>query len=240
MTPISTIVGALRDFALPARCPGCGVVVEGDGRFCLECWRALEFLTGGGCARCDRPLDGAPEGTVCANCIETPPAHDGVRAAVAYGDVARTIALKLKHGGRPATADIVAAQLARHVEPGALLVPVPLHRWRIWSRGHNQSALIVRALARRTRADASLDALARVKPTPLLRGLGARARARAVRGVFRVPADRRALLQGRAVMLVDDVFTSGATANACARVLKRAGVARVMVLCWARVLHEES
>lgn len=184
---------------------------------------------------------GGLEGLTCGTCLAHPPVHDGVRAAVAYGEIARGLALKLKYSGRTAMAEIIAAQLSRHIDPAleGVLVPVPLHRWRIWRRGYNQSALIARALARRTGTALSIDALDRVKPTPALRGLGRDARAKTVRGAFRVPASRGELVAGRAIWLVDDVHTSGATANACARALKQAGASRVLLLCWARVLAEE-
>ena len=241
MNPAAALFRLAKDFALPPRCPGCGIVVEGDDRFCLECWRTLDFLGEGGCTACGAPMDGAPEGLTCARCLAHPPHHDGIRAAVAYGAVARGVALKLKYSGRPAMARLIAAQLARHFTPEAddLLVPVPLHRWRIWTRGYNQSALIARALARRTGTVIALDALRRIKRTRLLRGLGAAERARTVRGAFAVPKKGRAVLKDRHIWLVDDVHTSGATANACARALKRAGAARVTLICWARVVQAD-
>lgn len=229
------------DFALPPRCPACGVIVGGEGSFCLGCWSRLDFLAGPGCATCGLPFDDDPgEEACCAACLAEPPHHDGVRAAVAYGDVARALALKLKHGRRIGMARIIGAHLARSAatEPGALLIPVPLHRWRIWRRGFNQSALIATEIARRTGLELRTDMLERTKATPMLGGLGRTARARTLRGAFAVPSDKRAALAGRSVLLVDDVYTSGATANGCARVLKRAGAARVTVLCWARVLHD--
>lgn len=242
MATLAAIVRPVLDFALPPRCPSCGAIVEDDHRFCIDCWSSLDFLAGPGCAGCGSPFDyDRGEDALCARCIASPPAHDGVRAAVAYGEVARAVALKLKYGRRPALAETIARHLVRHarMDPDALLVPVPLHRWRIWSRGFNQSALIARALAGETRQALALDALARRKPTASLRGLGAAARARVVRGAFVVPPQRKQLLKGRTLLLIDDVFTSGATAAGCARALKRAGAARVVVLCWARVLHDE-
>ena len=129
--------------------------------------------------------------------------------------------------------------MQRHLSAGgeAVLAPVPLHRWRIWKRGYNQAALIASVLARRSGMPAMLDLLERRKATPYLKGMGPRERALAVRGAFRVPERRRAGLQGRSVVLVDDVFTSGATANACARTLKKAGAKEVSLLCWARVVR---
>ncbi|WP_443025617.1 ComF family protein [Sphingomonas sp. PB4P5] len=213
-----------------------------DHVFCAACFAALRFLGPPWCAACNVPFDydrGA--GALCADCLARPPRHAGVFAAVAYGAVARTVALRLKYGGRTAFAETVARQMARWLPAeAAVLVPVPLHRWRIWSRGFNQSALIAQALARRSGIPADLTVLARVKATPVLRGLGAQGRARAVAGAFRVDPAARARLRGQAVVLIDDVHTSGATSDGCTRMLLRAGAASVTILCWARVLGEQA
>jgi ComF family protein len=232
----------LLDFALPPRCPGCGAITGSDHSFCLPCWQALHFLGEPCCHRCGLPFpyDQGQEAE-CGACIAEPPVYDRLRAAVAYGEIARTVALKLKYGGKPAAAKTLAHFMQRHLhgpDEAALLIPVPLHRWRIWRRGYNQAALIASALARRTGRRAELHLLRRVKATPVLRGLGRRDRALAVRGAFAVAPEARDALTGRTVILVDDVYTSGATANACAKALKRAGAARVDILCWARVLKE--
>jgi ComF family protein len=228
--------------ALPPRCPGCGEVVEADHRFCAVCWSQLTLIAPPWCAVCNLPFefDRGPD-AMCVACLATPPAHDGVRAAVAYGPAARTLALKLKYGGRTAYAATAARLMVRLMpEDAELLVPVPLHRWRIWGRGFNQAALIARELSRLSGVPAELDLLRRVKATPVLRGLGGRGRAKAVAGAFAMAPGGRERVKGRAVVLVDDVHTSGATADACVRVLKRAGAARVMLLCWARVLDPEA
>ena len=231
------------DFALPPRCPGCGEIVAEPHRFCLACWTALTFLGDPCCVRCGLPFPyGAGEEASCGRCLADPPRFDRLRAAVAYGEVARKVALKLKYSGRPGVAGTLARFMARHIAPaeGAVLVPVPLHRWRIWSRGYNQAALIASALSGQCNVPAAQDVLRRVRATPPLKGMGRRERAEAVRGVFRVTEEGKALLRGRTAILIDDVFTSGATANACAKALKRAGAARVEVLCWARVVREET
>ncbi len=228
------------DFALPPRCPGCGLVVDDPHRFCLFCWQALTFLGDPCCERCGRPFPfDQGSGAECGSCLANPPAYDRMRAAVAYGEIARKVALKLKYGGRPGVAETLARFMQRHLDgeaEDAILVPVPLHRWRIWKRGYNQSALIASALARRTQRVAELDLLRRVKATPVLRGLGRRERALALQGAFRLTDAGRKRIAGRTIILVDDVHTSGATASACAKALKRGGAAHVHIVCWARVV----
>lgn len=167
-----------------------------------------------------------------------PPDFDRLRAAVAYGDIARRVALKLKYGGRPGVAATMGHFMQRHlaeVDGEAILAPVPLHRWRIWKRGYNQSALIASAMAARADIRIELDLLRRVKATPVLRGMGRRERALAVRGAFRL-SDKGNMVRGRTIILIDDVYTTGATANACARLLKKSGAAAVNIICWARVV----
>jgi len=228
------------DFALPPRCAGCGRVAAEQGTFCIDCWSGLELLGPPCCARCALPFDYEQgEGAVCGGCLADPPGFDRLRAAVSYGELARTVALKLKYGRRPGTAVTMAGLMARHLDAfdAPILCPVPLHRWRIWRRGYNQAALIAAALARRTGGECLRDLLERVKATPPLKNMGPAERRRAVRGAFRVRDRHRAAIRNRNILLVDDVFTSGATASACARVLKRAGAAEVGVLCWARVVR---
>ncbi len=229
------------DFALPPRCPGCGAITGEPHRFCLACWRKLTFLGEPCCGRCGLPFACEGEG-LCGRCLAEPPPFDRLRAAVAYGEVSREVALRLKYNGRPGLADTLAHFMLRHLGGGAgeaLLVPVPLHRWRIWRRGYNQAALIASALGRRGGVPAGLDLLRRTRATPPLRGLGRSERALAVRGAFEVPPAAKPRLAGRRLVLVDDVYTSGATAAACARALKRGGAASVDILCWARVVPEQ-
>lgn len=175
---------------------------------------------------------------MCAKCLRERPLHDGVRAAVAYGDVARNVALRLKYAGRTAYADTAARLMLRHLPAEAsLLVPVPLHRWRLWRRGYNQAALIADCLSVLSNVPANRTALQRCRPTPPLRGQSARERRATVRAAFRVDATAVARQH---VVLVDDVYTSGATTEACTAVLTRAGAASVTILAWTRVLSEDA
>lgn len=235
-------IGAAIRLALPPRCPGCGTPVAADHRFCAACWGGLRFLGPPWCAGCNRPFEyDRGEGALCGSCLQTPPRHAGVRAAVAYGPVARQLALRLKYGGRIAFAQTMARQMVRLMPPDAdRIVPVPLHRWRIWSRGFNQAALIAEAVSRASGVAWDRDVLLRKRRTVVLRGIGGRQRAKAVAGAFGVAADGRERLKGRAVVLVDDIHTSGATAEACTRTLLGAGARSVTILCWARVLSEEA
>ncbi|MEN3748746.1 ComF family protein [Sphingomonas sp. HF-S3] len=239
---LSAPLAALVAHALPPRCPGCGDVTAADYRFCAPCWSSLRFLGPPWCAGCQRPFDhDRGPGARCGECLADPPPHDGVRAAVAYGDVARHVALRLKYGGRTGHAGTMARAMTRLMPEGAdLLIPVPLHRWRIWGRGFNQAALIAAHLSRATGVAADPHLLLRPRATPVLRGLGPKGRAKAVAGAFALADGARDRLAGRHVVLVDDVHTSGATSRACARLLKRNGAASVILLCWARVLHEEA
>jgi ComF family protein len=244
------IVAAARlvtDYALPPRCPGCGVIVAADREFCFGCWQSLDLLAGPACAGCSIPVASlVPDPELrCGACLADPPPFDGAPAALAYGPVARTVALRLKYGRRLGHARLMAQMMARPLaalgrasEAPPLLVPVPLHRWRLWSRGFNQSGLIARHLATLSDSDFADDLLLRVRATPSLRGLGGKARAKAVQGAFAITADARARLQGRHIVLVDDVHASGATLRACARILARTGAARVSALTFARVVPD--
>jgi len=225
------------DFALPPRCPACGIIVDELHSFCADCWKQIEFLGAGGCQTCGLPLL-ATDLDQCAACLARPPRIARTRAAVAYDDLSRSLAIRLKYGRKVAIARTMArfmAPLVEHSGDDRLLVPVPLHRTRLWNRGFNQSALVARELARKLKLETDPFVLRRTRRTPPLKGMSPLQRRKAVAGAFRVADPRR--IGGRTVVLVDDVLTTGSTAEACARALKRAGAARVELISWARVVR---
>ena len=240
MTSFSKILAAggrhALEFALPPRCAGCGTIVEDLHSFCSDCWTEINWCGKGGCETCGLPLE-ATDAETCGRCLAQPPRIARARAAMEYGDIARTLVMKLKYGRKVGAATTMAAFMAplAEVSEGAMLVPVPLHRWRLWSRGFNQSALIARALAERLGVEHRTDVIRRTRRTRPLKGMGVRQREREVARAFAIPEPPA--VAGRQVVLVDDVLTSGSTSDACAKVLLRAGAARVDLLCFARVVR---
>lgn len=174
----------------------------------------------------------------CGACMATPPKHDGVLAATAYCNVTSAVVMRYKYGRKPGLSRILAQGMERHIvnAENVILVPVPLHRWRLWQRGFNQSALVAKRLSKRLALPVIVDGLVRHRNTPPLRGLNPRQRRDTVQSAFSVNPNHADYFKGRDIVLVDDVYTTGATANACARVLKRGGAGRVQILCWARAL----
>ncbi len=243
--PLAAMLRPLVDYALPPRCAGCGAIVGGDRQFCFSCWQSLDFLGGPACARCSVPITAlVPDpAQQCGACLADPPPFDGAPAALAYGAVARRVALRLKYGRRLGHARLMAELMRRPLaglrgEAPVLLLPVPLHRWRLWTRGFNQAGLIARHLAVLAGVEQADDLLLRARATPSLRGLGRKARARAVQGAFALAPGARDQLAGRHVIMIDDVHASGATLRACARLLARSGAARVSALTFARVVAD--
>lgn len=237
-----TAVQAAIDLLLPPRCPGCGEIVDGDGRFCVGCWTSLRFITPPYCATCGDPFETPqPTGSLCGKCLATGPKWSA-RAAFAYEGAARDAVLKLKHGDQPHLSRLMGAAMTRAgadmlARRGALLVPVPLHRWRLWQRGYNQAAELARAVARVSGVELLVDGLERRRATLPSGGLNPSERRANVRAAFRVQSAKRDRLRGRAIILVDDVLTSGATADACARILLRAGAESVDLLVLSRVVR---
>lgn len=232
------------DLVLPSRCLGCGDEIGDPSTVCAGCWSGLRFLTPPWCRICGRPLPhAAVPDALCGRCAAEPPAWDRGRSALSYDDASRGLVLAFKRSARFEGLPGFAGWMARAGEEllgdADLVVPVPMHRWRLVGRGFNQAALLARAVARRCGKPWSPDALIKVVPTASQQGRSARARRAAVTtAAFSVA--HPAAMAGARIVLVDDVLTTGATLGACTRILRRAGGARVDVLTLARVVKEEA
>lgn len=229
------------DLLLPPRCLLCGVTVAAPGTLCAGCWRGITFLGAPCCACCGYPFDfDLGDHGLCGACAAAPPVFDRARAAMRYDEASRHLVLALKHGDRlhlaPALAQWMRQSGGALLADADLLVPVPLHWTRLFARRHNQAAVLAHAIAKGSSSLAvSAECLIRRRRTPSQGKRSPVARRRNVAGAFAV---RRAEeVRGKRVVLVDDVFTTGATVEECARVLKRAGAARVDVLTVARVVR---
>ncbi len=234
---------ALLDFVYPPLCIACRAPVAEPHNLCAACWSGVSFLDGPGCARCGLPFEVDPgPGTLCAGCHAHPPTFDRARAVMRYDEASKGPILALKRADRldiaPAFARWLARSGAELIEEAELIVPVPLHPVRLWRRRFNQSALLATGLSRLTGIAADPLVLLRTRATKSQGAMpSAKARRRNVRGAFRVAGHRTEAVKGRTILLVDDVYTTGATLDACAKALKRAGAERVLALTLARVVR---
>jgi ComF family protein len=233
------------DLLLPPVCLSCGARVERQGTLCAACWQGLHFLSPPHCACCAFPFtyDLGPV-ALCAACTARPPAYDRARAAIAYEDASRSLVTHFKYGDRLEGAVLFARLLARAGEgllrDADFIVPVPLHPFRLIKRRFNQAAILARQLSSETGVPVRTDVLRRIRRTPPQVGLSPVGRRRNVAHAFAVHPRHALVLRGARVVLVDDVLTTGATVEACAKVLRRAGVQRLDVLTLARVVAERT
>ena len=232
------------DLVLPPLCLVCRAPIGADGARCPACWSRVRFIGPPHCARCGLPFDeSAGPHAICAACTRRPPLFDRARAVMRYDDGARPLILRFKNADRLHAAPALARWLARAAGPlldeAELIVPVPLHWRRLLRRRYNQSAELARALAKISGRPASVDAVRRLRHTPPQGRRNPAERRANVRAAFAVPERRRALVRGRRVLVVDDVLTTGATLDAVARALTRAGAAAVDAVTLARVVRSE-
>ena len=230
------------DLLLPPNCLTCDAPVDAPGRFCPDCFRLTAFVTEPFCIRCGVPFAHAGQAgpaRLCHSCRAHPPEFDCARAALRYDHQATRVLLPFKYGDRTEAASALARLMARSgaavLQRADLLVPVPLHRRRLISRRYNQAALLALALARIAQRSVAPDALRRVRPTVALGARSAAERIAILDGTIAVRPSRADRVAGRRILLIDDVMTSGATANECARALRAAGARAVDVLVAARV-----
>ncbi len=205
-----------------------------------EAWLRIAFIDAPFCDACGAPFEfSLGEAALCPACLAHHPIYDRARAACLYDEHSRDLILKLKHADRTDLAGLFARWLTRAASDVLTdchgVLPVPLHRWRLLSRRYNQAAEIARPLARMAGLPFFADALVRTRPTRSQAGRSGGGRRRNVAGAFAVPPRWRGRIEGRRLLLVDDVLTTGATVEACARALKAAGAAQINVAVVARV-----
>ncbi|OFW71273.1 MAG: hypothetical protein A2W02_01355 [Alphaproteobacteria bacterium RBG_16_64_48] len=236
------MLGRLADLLLPPVCISCRTRIGTHGLLCGACFAKIDFIAPPICARLGVPLPyDAGEPSLSAAAIASPPVYDRARAAARYSDTMRELIQSFKYRDRHEGLPLFARWLRKagtELLAGAdLIVPVPLYPARLWWRRFNQSAMLAQAVGRLTGIAVDCFVLKRVRRTANQVGLTADQRRRNVRGAFKVDRARRGRIKGRNVVVIDDVITTGATAEACARALKRAGAARVDVLALARAVE---
>jgi ComF family protein len=239
---LARLSGLVVSAALPPLCPICREPLGMHGGLCPGCWSKLTFIAPPYCERLGIPFTYDPgPGVLSLEAIADPPAFGRARAAVSYDDISRKLVHYFKYGDRLDLAPLLGRWMTAAgrsvLDQADALVPVPLHWRRLWLRRFNQSAALAQAVARESGLPVLYEVLNRVKPTVQQVGLSRTERARNVQGAFAVSERARAEVAGRRVVLVDDVLTSGATAEACARALRRGGAAEVDVLVFARVVN---
>ena len=235
-------LGAAANLLLPPVCIACRSRISNHGLLCGDCFARIDFIAPPICARLGVPLPyDAGEPSLSAAAIASPPVYDRARAMARYSETMRDLIQGFKYRDRQEGLALFSRWLARAgaelLSDAELIVPVPLYRSRLWRRRFNQSAMLAQGLARLTGVPADCFVLKRVRRTASQVGLTAEQRVRNVAGAFKVEAAHATQIRGKRVVLVDDVITTGATAEACARVLKRARAARVDVLALARVVE---
>ncbi|GEM18208.1 ComF family protein [Gluconobacter oxydans] len=229
------------DTLLPPTCAACGTEVMTEGAFCGTCFQAAHRIVSPSCYRCGVPLEneglGGPQ-NCCAACQAHPPVWRSARAAFVYDTWSRRLILPLKYSDHTENAAVLARQMASAAEDMlqnvTLVAPVPLYRTRLWKRRYNQAALMAQGVSRLAGLPCVVDALQRVRSTRALARLSAGEREREMEHAVRVRKGRGARIEGQAVLLVDDVLTTGSTASACTMALMKAGAASVDILVAAR------
>ena len=247
---LKSLLRPVLDFFLPTRCLMCGVFTQipsttenlSQPSLCSACWQQLSFITEPYCSTCAAPLSFDGEG--CRSCQGKVFEFDSARAALVYNDAAKKLITRFKHSGQTGYARLFApwmqTLIANHTKQYDGIIPVPLHFWRLFKRGYNQAALLAHGISLKQNDDSYMhvpilrNALKRVRHTP---SQGHRSATDRVKNIENALIANASLVTGKRLLLVDDVMTTGATLNECARVLKEAGAERVDVLILARAVR---
>lgn len=240
----TSLLTAALDVLLPPRCAGTGEVVDTPGMISPAFWGELGFIEAPFCTACGTPFGFENAlGMMCAACMEYEPDFDRARAPVVYNDASRQLILDFKHGDKMHFVHTFIPWMVRAgaelIEEADMIIPVPLHARRLWKRRYNQSAVLAEELGKRCGKQHLPDGLLRMRATVPQKGMSRKERRDNVKGAFAVNGRYLTALPGKNILLVDDVYTSGATLNECAKTLKKHGAAKVSVLTIARVTREE-
>ena len=252
MSPFSSLARALQwgfDIILPPRCPVQGTIVDRAGAISPDAWKALTFITDPKCACCGMPFAIETEtdpllstNLLCGACLATPRPYDAARSVLTYDDGSKPMILAFKHGDaihiHTTLAPLLRALGTDFLTPDSVLVPVPLHWTRLIKRRYNQAAILAQEVAKLACVACWPDALIRTRSTPPQGHKNAKDRHKNVAGAFDINSAYCTLLKDKAVILIDDVFTTGATLEECAKVLKSGGAKTVHILTLARVVRE--
>lgn len=228
---------------LPPRCFNCGDLAKASNQLCGPCWKSLNFITSPYCDQCGHPFVVDESYLICGECMANPPLFTKGRTAFRYDSLIRESILKFKHGDATYLAKPFGKWLSRAAEdilPHCdVIIPVPLHRFRLLKRRYNQATLLSREVSNFSNIPLLTNALVRNKYTESQHGKSRRSREKNVQSVFELKSKYLPSIIKKSVLLIDDVWTTGATLNACVKTLKKVGAKDVYVLTLARVIKSE-
>ena len=226
------------------RCMACGLETSNTRGLCQDCWKETYFATGQVCDCCGVPVHESDiKLSYCDQCLSSPPAWDSGRCSVLYEGAGRKLALLLKHSDRldlvPEMASWMHQSALPILEPSIIIVPVPLHRFRLLRRRFNQASVLAQKIALINQSQVFVNLLCRVKPTKMQKGMGRDERYQNLRKSIVLNDKYSDLIKGKSILLVDDVLTTGATLSTCADICKKAGAEKVNIITFARVARPE-
>lgn len=227
------------DLLIPLRCAKCGVILDHRQGLCGDCWSLIPFITKPYCACCGLPFEfEIEEGALCGTCSHTHPPYKTARSVFVYGIHSKDLILRFKHTDAIHSAPLFAEWMSRLVQDieNPLCIPVPLHWTRLFMRTYNQAGLLAQEIAKLKGWVYAPSLLVRKRRTPSQGHLSKNSRTKNIERAFAVPLGKKKELFDKTIILVDDVFTTGATLNACAKVLLRAGVKEVHAVTLGRAV----
>lgn len=236
---LQSVVTSGVDLILPPRCSVTGEIVDVQGMISAVAWADLQFISEPFCEICGIPFE-FESGSTCMSCIDAPPPYDVSRSALIYNNTSRDLILGFKHGDKTHVVRSFIPWLqkfgAELLAESDFLIPVPLHPYRLILRRYNQAALIANDLSKKTSIPHLSNAMRRRRATVSQGHLSHEERQKNVRKAFDIHPKFKELIKGKVIVLIDDVYTTGATVKECSTILKENGASKVYVLTLARVL----